>query len=192
MTDERQEGEFLTGSFLVALPGMGDPRFSESVILLSEHSETGAMGFIVNKPLDGIEFSDLAEQLDITASGDLQDVPVLTGGPVERQRGFVLHSPDYAIDAETQEVNSTFSVTAHADILRALASGEGPVNMVLALGYAGWGPGQLEDEIRANAWLVVPSEGTLVFDLPAKVRWTAALTAAGVDPAKLSGLSGSA
>ncbi|MEL6679849.1 MAG: YqgE/AlgH family protein [Pseudomonadota bacterium] len=192
MTDANLEDGFLVGSFLIAMPGMGDPRFSEAVILMSEHSETGAMGFIVNKPLDGIRFADLAEQLDIEPSGELRDVPVLTGGPVERQRGFVLHSPDYLLEAETQPVSTTFSVTAHADILRALATGGGPVKGVLALGYAGWGPGQLEDELRENAWLVAPAEGALVFDLPPDQRWAAAMNAAGIDLAKLSGAGGTA
>ncbi|PZX19565.1 putative transcriptional regulator [Palleronia aestuarii] len=181
----------LTGKLLVAMPGMGDPRFEKSVILLCAHGEDGAMGLIINKPAPDLALGDLLEQLSIPAGEDMSG-PIHFGGPVENARGFVLHSRDYSLDEMTLEVGETFGMTATLDILRHIASGEGPVHSLIALGYAGWGPGQLEEEIVENGWLVTDAISDLVFDADDTGKWIAAIASLGFDPILLSGTAGSA
>ncbi|MDE2913528.1 MAG: YqgE/AlgH family protein [Paracoccaceae bacterium] len=187
-----KEAENLTGRLLVAMPGMLDPRFHRAVICMCAHSENGAMGLIVNMPTREIRFGDLLKQLDIEAPGEHQDMPVHFGGPVEYGRGFVLHSGDYGSSDSTLEVSDRFSMTATLDILQDISKGEGPASCLLALGYSGWGPGQVEKEIRENGWLICEASEDLVFPERHDGVWKAALVRMGIDPAMLSSAGGTA
>jgi len=183
----------LGGKLLIAMPGMSDPRFERSVVYLCAHSDEGAMGLIVNKPLSEISFSDLLDQLEIVRSPESQDIRVHFGGPVEHARGFVLHSGDYRTNRDTTlRVDSEFGMTATLDILEAIAQGDGPAESLLALGYAGWGPGQLEGEILQNGWLTCDAKPGLVFDGADALKWERALRAMGIDPLVLSSAAGRA
>ncbi|KAB7613959.1 YqgE/AlgH family protein [Amylibacter sp. SFDW26] len=182
----------LDGKLLIAMPGMGDARFEKSLIYMCAHSEDGAMGLIINKPASDLQFSDLLEQLDITPSQSFRPIEVHFGGPVEHGRGFVLHSKDYVAEESTLDVNDDFGMTATLDILEDISQGNGPDNCLLALGYAGWGPGQLEDEIRANGWLTCDADAKLVFSEDSETKWTAAIESMGIDPRMLSAEGGSA
>ncbi|MCU0816065.1 MAG: YqgE/AlgH family protein [Cypionkella sp.] len=182
----------LGGKLLVAMPGMGDPRFDRSVILLCAHSDEGAMGLIINKPTPDLSFAGLLEHLDISRAPAGRDIRVHFGGPVERGRGFVLHSDDYPMGASTMPVPGGLRMTATLDILEALARGEGPGSALLALGYSGWGPGQLEGEIARNDWLVCDAAPTLVFAADDGTKWTGALRSMGIDPLTLSASAGRA
>lgn len=182
----------LDGKLLVAMPGMGDPRFEKAVILICAHSEEGAMGLIVNRPAPDLTFASLLEQLSIPRVPHGRDIRVHTGGPVERGRGFVLHSSDYAGGAATMRIEGGYGMTATLDILEALARGDGPARALLALGYSGWGPGQVEDEIKANGWLVVDGSADLVFSADDGGKWAGALKRLGIDPLTLSAAGGRA
>lgn len=182
----------LTGRMLIAMPGMLDPRFRRAVICMCAHSENGAMGLIVNMPTREIRFCDLLKQLDIDCEGDPVDMPVHYGGPVDYGRGFVLHSGDYGSEASTLEVNSQFSMTATVDILQDISAGKGPAFCMLALGYSGWGPGQVEQEIRENGWLICEGSTDLVFQSDHEGIWQAALDKIGIDPRMLSSSGGRA
>jgi putative transcriptional regulator len=188
----RQERErYLTGQFLIAMPAMPDQRFSRSVIYVCAHSTEGAMGLIVNKPLTSITFPDLLEQLEIEPTDRVRDLPVQQGGPVEAGRGFVLHSADFLREG-TMVVDDDVALTATVDILRAIAAGEGPREHLLALGYAGWAPGQLDQEIQANGWLHVPCDHDILFDRKLDSKWERAIAKLGISPAMLSGETGHA
>ena len=180
----------LAGKLLIAMPGMGDPRFEHSVVYLCAHSADGAMGLIVNKPTPELKFAQLLDQLGIPQGDDLRDIRVHFGGPVEHVRGFVLHTGDYGGKGSTMRVDDTFSMTATIDILEALAKGDGPARSLLALGYSGWGPGQLEDEILGNGWLTCDASEDLVFTAPDPRKWEGALRSLGVEPVTLSAASG--
>ena len=182
----------LTGKLLIAMPGMGDPRFDRSVIFMCSHGEDGALGLIVNKPTPAVRFSELLEQLDIDVGPDAASIDVHFGGPVENGRGFVLHSNDYDANSSTLEIGRAFGMTATLDILEDIARGTGPDQAILALGYSGWGPGQLEAEIRENGWLVVDASPALVFAGEDEGKWAAALSSIGVDPLTLSATAGRA
>jgi putative transcriptional regulator len=184
----------LAGQILIAMPGMADPRFEKSVVLICAHSDEGAMGLIVNKPLEELSFSGLLEHLGIPLGPEGRDIRVLFGGPVERGRGFVLHSPDWARGrAEgTMQVPGGLEMTATLDILEALAKGDGPGKALLALGYSGWGPGQLEAEIARNDWLTCEAPEGLVFAPDDGGKWSAALRGMGIDPLTLSAAAGRA
>jgi putative transcriptional regulator len=182
----------LTGKFLVAMPGMGDPRFDRSVILVCAHSDEGAMGLIVNKPVEEVSFTGLLEHLNIPMAPDGRDIRVHFGGPVERGRGFVLHSRDYRGGAATMRIEGGYGMTATLDVLEALARGEGPHRALLALGYSGWGPGQLEAEIARNDWLTAEADPSLVFSEDDPGKWTGALRSMGIDPLTLSASAGRA
>jgi putative transcriptional regulator len=182
---------YFEGQLLVAMPTMPDPRFERSVIYMCAHSEEGAMGIVVNKPLESLSFSDLLEQLEIETESIDQSIRVHFGGPVEGARGFVLHSSDYVHDA-TMIVDDEFALTATVDVLKALAEGDGPRESLLALGYAGWAPGQLDMEIQNNGWLTVPADGELVFRLDNERKWQSAVARLGVDISNLSGEVGHA
>ncbi len=186
------DDDTLTGKLLIAMPGMGDPRFDRSVIFMCSHGEDGALGLIVNKPTPAISFSQLLDQLSIEVGPSARQVEVHFGGPVENGRGFVLHSGDYNANASTLPVGSEFGMTATLDILEDMATGKGPDRAILALGYSGWGPGQLEGEIRDNGWLTVDSTPDLVFDDDDDGKWSAALSSIGVDPLTLSATAGRA
>lgn len=182
----------LSGRLLVAMPGMGDPRFESAVILICAHSEDGAMGIIINKPAPELNFSGLLDHLKIPRSPQGRDIKVHFGGPVERGRGFVLHSPDYPKTDTSMAIKGGLIMTATLDILEALAQGEGPDSVLLALGYAGWGPGQLEQELTRNDWLVTDGGPELIFNADHKGKWSAALKTLGVDPLVLSATAGRA
>lgn len=182
----------LTGHLLIAMPGMPDPRFEHSLVYLCAHSDDGAMGLIVNKPSAEMSFETLVDQLPIENTGNLSDIRVHFGGPVEVGRGFVLHSPDFQSDMTTLQVDETFAMTATLDVLESIAQGTGPAKRLIVLGYAGWGPGQLESEIAANGWLTCPATGELVFDTADPEKWEAALGSLGVSPLMLSSECGRA
>ncbi len=191
-TDSSFSDPYLCGKLLIATPSIGDPRFDRTVILMCDHSEDHAMGIVVNKPAPGLRLPDLYMQLDIETERKAPDRAVLVGGPVERDRGFVLHSAEYEVIGATLPVTDTISMTATRDALEAIASAEPPKRFVLALGYAGWGAGQLEDEIAANAWLVVEPHEALVFGDANDDKWNEALARIGVTPEHLSAMSGRA
>jgi len=182
----------LGGSILIAMPGMGDPRFEKSVILICAHSGEGAMGLIVNKPAPELKFAGLLDQLEIPRAPGGRDIRVHFGGPVERARGFVLHSTDFSAGQATMAVPGGFGMTATLDILQALAQGNGPRSALLALGYAGWGPGQLEAEIGRNDWLTAKATESLIFAADDHGKWSAALKRMGIDPVALSATAGRA
>ncbi|MAE90038.1 MULTISPECIES: YqgE/AlgH family protein [Salipiger] len=190
--DSASEPTDLTGKILIAMPGMGDPRFEHSVIYLCAHSEEGAMGLIVNKPSADVSMAALLEQLSITPSPGLGPRQVHFGGPVEMGRGFVLHSPDYMSGLTTLQVNDGFSMTGTLDVLETIARGDGPANWMAMLGYAGWGPGQLEEELAANGWLVCDATPELVFETADASKWEAALNSMGVSAHLLSAEGGRA
>jgi putative transcriptional regulator len=185
----------LAGQILIAMPSMADPRFERSVVLICAHSDEGAMGLIVNKPLDDLSFAGLLDHLGIPVGPAGRDIRVHFGGPVERGRGFVLHSADWAerrTDGATMTVPGGLEMTATLDILEALARGHGPGKALLALGYSGWGPGQIEAEIARNDWLTGPAPAGVVFDGEDGTKWTAALKGMGIDPLTLSSAAGRA
>jgi putative transcriptional regulator len=183
---------FLEGKLLVAMPGMGDPRFERSVIFVCAHNDEGAMGLIVNKPAHDLEFSDLLDQLDIDLGPESKKIEVHIGGPVEHGRGFVLHSSDYELDDSTMKVTDAYRMTATLEILQDLAEGNGPDCSLLVLGYAGWGPGQLESEFRAHGWVSCDADKEIIFALDDDAKWNAAITSIGIDPMMLSGEGGRA
>jgi putative transcriptional regulator len=182
---------YLDGQLLVAMPIMTDRRFARSVIYMCAHSAEGAMGLIINQRASHISFSELMKQLSImpeTADEveiELEDMDVHVGGPVETQRGFVLHSADYYVADSTLPIDDGVSLTATIDILKAIAGGKGPDRAILALGYAGWRAGQLESEIAANGWLHCPADADLLFDRDLEQKYERALSKIGVDPSHL-------
>ena len=179
----------LSGQLLISMPSMQDPRFEHSVIFVCAHSADGAMGLIVNKPFDAITFPGLLEQLGVSECGGTKRIDVQLGGPVEASRGFVLHSQDYIRDASLV-VDENMALTATLDILRAIANDCGPRYCLLALGYAGWGPGQLDTEILNNGWLNVEADEDLVFGEDLDAKWSQAMSKIGVDPHMLSDNAG--
>jgi putative transcriptional regulator len=181
----------LAGQLLVAMPSMSDPRFERAVIYVCAHGEDGAMGLMINKPVEQITFPEMLEQLGIDNSAVSDQIRVHFGGPVETGRGFVLHSTDYRQDS-SMAVDSAIALTATVDILRDIAGGQGPRRSLLALGYAGWGPGQLDQEIQANGWLHVNPDEQLVFDTDLDEKWQRAIGKLGFDPFSLTGHFGHA
>ena len=185
------DSPYLTGQLLIAMPGMRDERFSRSVIYMCAHTDEGAMGLVLNQIIDSLTFNQLLGQLGIDEAKSRSDVPVHFGGPVESGRGFVLHTSDYKQEA-TLEVDEEIGLTATIDILKAIARGRGPRRSLLALGYAGWGPGQLDSEIRQNGWLQVPADSQIIFDPEHDSKWERAISKLGVDPRMLSDEAGHA
>jgi len=190
---------YLDGQMLIAMPSMRDARFSRTLIYMCAHSFEGAMGIVINQPAPHIDFGDLLVQLDVIPDNKLIELPlragevkVLKGGPVETGRGFVLHSSDFFIENSTLPIDNGICLTATLDILKAIARGQGPESAVLALGYAGWAPGQLESEIHANGWLNCDADPELVFSTRAELKYESALRKIGIDPAKLSSDAGHA
>jgi putative transcriptional regulator len=190
---------FLDGQMLIAMPNMGDHRFSRSVIYVCAHSKDGAMGIVVNQRARSIRFPELLVQLEVIGADETIRLPaqaeaiqVLKGGPVDSGRGFVLHSADFFIDNSTLPIAEGVSLTATVDILRAIARGDGPDQAVLALGYAGWSAGQLEAEILRNGWLSCPADASLIFDADLDAKYPRALGKLGVDLAMLSNQAGHA
>jgi putative transcriptional regulator len=197
--DNSDRRGYLDGRLLIAMPVMGDPRFERSVIYLCAHSSEGAMGIIVNHPAGSIDFPELLVQLDIIKKSEQIKLPenaesmqVLKGGPVDTGRGFVLHSSDFFIENATLRIDDDISLTATVDILKAIARGRGPRHAILALGYAGWAPGQLENEIQGNGWLHCDADADLIFGSDTDEKYGRALRKIGIDPGMLSNEAGHA
>jgi putative transcriptional regulator len=185
------EPGYLTNQLLIAMPAMGDPNFSQTVALICDHGPRGALGLILNKPLE-MRMGEVFAQLDIgIGTGSVADRPVLRGGPMQTDRGFVVHRAGGQWES-TLKVSDAIHVTTSRDILTSIARGEGPGEAVIALGYAGWDSGQLEEEIRANAWLNAPVDSGIIFDLPFESRWRAAARLLGVELSRMSPISGNA
>ncbi len=189
----------LKGQFLIATPDMTDERFAGTVIYLVAHSEDGAMGLVVNQPMPDMHFSDILDEIDMGENADsirispnLLKQDVLRGGPVDSSRGFVLHTSDYFRDGNSYLVEDNICLTATLDVLRAIADGSGPEKSLLALGYCGWGAGQLENELKQNGWLTAPRSNDLLFSVPIAKRYDKALATLGINRANLSPSSGSA
>ncbi len=181
----------LTQHFLIAMPAMVDPHFARTLTLVCEHNERGALGLVINRPTD-LNLHGLLEQIKVpTETATFRGVPVYYGGPVQVDRGFVLHQPLGAWQS-TLAVGTDIGLTTSKDILEAVARGEGPPQILVTLGYAGWAPGQLEHELAQNAWLTVPAQADILFDMPAEERLAAAMHALGVDYASLSDIAGHA
>lgn len=203
MTDDlnisdESEG-YLSGQLLIAMPGTPDSNFERAVVYVCAHSAEGAMGIVINRPAAHLSFVELLQQLEIVAEDKAISVPpglrgmsVFVGGPVETGRGFVLHSADYFVADSTMAIDGRVCLTATIDILRAIAQGAGPHHSLLALGYAGWSPGQLESEIQANGWLTCPADTELVFDPRIDEKYTLALDRMGIDPSFLVNQAGNA
>jgi putative transcriptional regulator len=190
---------YLDGQMLIAMPTMRDERFARSLIYICAHSSEGAMGIVVNQPAVNIKFPDLLVQLDVIPAAELIQLPrkagtvkVLKGGPVETGRGFVLHSADFFIENSTLPIDNGICLTATLDILKAIAHGNGPQSAVLALGYAGWAPGQLENEITENGWLNCEADAELIFGTDADSKYEAAMRKIGIDLGMLSSEAGHA
>ena len=181
----------LTNQFLIAMPTLADPNFHRTVTYMCAHSDEGAMGIVINRPTE-LKLADVLDQMSIPLSDDtVSDMPVLQGGPVCRERGFVLHQPAGEWDS-TLRVSDEIGIATSRDILSEIAEGRGPEHSLIALGYAGWGAGQLEQEVLDNAWLSGPISNTILFDLPYEERWASAARLLGVDPERLSGQVGHA
>ena len=184
---------YLAGSLLVAMPGIGDPRFERAVILLCEHDQAHAMGLTVNRPVEGLTIADLLTRLGVEAGPEAPEALVLMGGPVEPERGFVLHTGDQGRGAGSVDVGGDILLTASREILRSLAGKEQrPRRAVMAVGYAGWDAGQLEREIRENVWLTCEADEDLLFDDDHEHKWSRALAKIGVSPQNLSAQPGRA
>ena len=189
--DETGPRDSLTGQLLIAMPAMPDPRFAHSVIFMCMHDERGAMGIIVNQVVDGLEFEKLLEQVGIKDTPPKRRIAIHVGGPVETGRGFVLHSNDYKLDS-TLDVDGGIRLTQSVEVLKEISRGGGPRQCLLALGYAGWGPGQLEREIKQNGWLNVAADEELIFGAAIDDKWRRALAKMGIDPTMLSSSAGRA
>lgn len=188
-TDDRRLEGYIEGRVLIAMPTLEDPNFARTVIYVCSHSEEGAMGLIINQPMVEPSFRELLQQLELIPETNAIELPqqverlsVCFGGPVDTGRGFVLHSPDYRSESSTQELANGICLTATLDILKAIASGRGPNKAMLALGYAGWSAGQIEQELQDNAWLVTEADNTLLFDIPPDEKYTYALHSLGIAP----------
>ena len=191
MSTKRRLPTFYTGHLLVAMPQMEDSRFERSVIYMCAHNAEGAMGIVVNRLIGSLSYTELLKQLGFEGSGAQDSRKVHFGGPVETSRGFVLHTTD-KLEEGSLLVDDDVALTSTTDILRSIVSGQGPNQSILALGYAGWGPGQLDQELQANSWLHVPADKTLIFDDELESKWTRAIAKIGVDLGMLSGEAGHA
>ncbi len=196
LKNKRERG-FLDGQFLIAMPGMADANFARTVVYICAHSEDGAMGFVINRPQQ-LSFSDVLLHLDLVGEdevirlpGSTLDFPIRCGGPVESGRGFVLHSDDYMSESSIP-VSDDISLTATLDIVRAISRGAGPQRGLMMLGYAGWGAGQIENEIGNNGWLTCPAQEELIFDTNLDSKYERALGLMGITPAMLSAEAGHA
>lgn len=182
----------LIGKTLIAMPGIGDPRFNRSIVLICAHTDEYAMGLVLNKPIDDLTLPQLLTQLGVEQDIQLPEAFVLDGGPVGTDRGFVVHSSDYFSDGTTLDVTDDLCMTATRDILKAMASGGAPERAALTLGYSGWGAGQLEMELAENAWITAPSNQEIVFSSEHSRKWDRSLELLGIDPAHLHAGGGSA
>lgn len=188
-TTDKSHGS-LRNHFLIAMPGLQDPLFNQSLTYICDHSAEGAMGLLINRPMD-ILLSDVFEQMDIVYKAESGRLPILAGGPVSTERGFVLHQTGGQWQS-TIEVGPDISLTASRDIVSALATGTGPGNALFVLGYAGWGAGQLEEEILQNSWLTIPADSDIIFNTPVEQRWVRAAQRLGVDINLIASVAGHA
>jgi putative transcriptional regulator len=188
---ELKARDYKAGKLLVAMPGTEDPRFARTIIYICAHSPEGAMGLVINKSLESMKLSDLLKQLNIDPSKVDPRAKIHFGGPVDTGLGFILHSNDWRHES-TMAVDNDIALTATVDILQAIANGTGPRKALMALGYAGWGPGQLDEEIKNNGWMVVDSDDSLIFDRDLSTKWLRAMNKIGVNPAHLSSSAGHA
>lgn len=191
MSPRLQSSGYLAGQMLIAMPQMRDSRFARSVVYVCAHSAEGAMGLVVNRLFDQLSFTDLLEQLGIPTTPQCAEIRIHFGGPVDAGRGFVLHSTDYMAES-TLVVDEEVALTATVDVLRAISEGTGPLRSLLALGYAGWSPGQLDQEILENVWLNVPADPDLLFGNELDHKWERAIGKLGIDFGMLSGDAGHA
>lgn len=186
MTEAMQnQADWLTGQLLIAMPAMRDPRFIQSVIFICAHNPDGAMGVVLNRPVKAPKFPELLQQLGVEPNPPMRQLAIGTGGPVDDKRGFVLHSPDWTADGSL-EIDDLHVLSANLDILRAVAAGGGPEKARLVLGYAGWGAGQLDEEMMQNSWLNVPADESIIYDTDYATKWQRALAKLHIDPAQLS------
>ncbi|HWS76040.1 MAG TPA: YqgE/AlgH family protein [Quisquiliibacterium sp.] len=184
-----EQASNLKNHFLVAMPGMADPNFGGSVVYIADHSDKGALGLLINRPMD-LDLNALFERIDLSLQdASIGDSPVFYGGPVQTDRGFVLHRP-VGSWSSTLQVTDEVALTSSKDVLEAVAAGGGPRQLLVTLGYSGWGPGQLEEEIARNAWLTAPADAGLLFDVPVDQRLSRAFGLLGIDPAFLSSEAG--
>jgi putative transcriptional regulator len=190
-SDDKKPTSYLSGQFLIAMPTMRDPRFARTVIYMCAHNADGAMGLVVNRLIGSLSYAELLKQLGFEGATNTDDRKVHFGGPVETSRGFVLHSAD-KLEEGSLLVDDEVALTSTTDILRSIVSGSGPRRSLLALGYAGWGPGQLDAELQANSWLHVSADTDLLFDPDLESKWTRAIAKIGVDLGMLSGEAGHA
>ncbi len=181
---------FLTGQFLLAMPGIGDPRFERAIIAVCAHDQDGALGIGIGETIEGLTLHDLLEQFEIEP-GEAPDMPVHFGGPVEPRRGFVLHSPDWG-GQDTIDVGGRWALSGTIDVLRAIAEGNGPSKWLVALGYAGWGEGQLDAEMARHGWFSTDGNPDLIYDVETDERWESSFVAAGIDPRLLASGAGTA
>lgn len=192
---QAKDNRYLAGKLLLAMPNMGDPRFHRAVIFMLSHNQNGAMGLVVNHTLPGVAFSELIDQLkiesDIKVDFKKLGLPVMSGGPVEAARGFLLHSLDFR-RKETVSIDEGYGITGTVEALKDIAGGKGPDHLLFILGYAGWTAGQLDREIQENAWLVVDPDPAIIFHDKPEEKWQMAIKRLGVDPGMLSGAAGSA
>jgi putative transcriptional regulator len=191
LADLSGEASSLAGQVLIAMPGLPDPEFSHSVVYLCAHTADGAMGIVVNRPLAAPSFADLLVQLDVAPTPPAREINLCKGGPVDNSRGFVLHTTDWTGDGSLK-VDADVALTASLDILKALARGDGPREGILALGYANWGPGQLDEEIKKNSWLNTHPDMDLLFGTDHERKWSRAMAKLRIDPAMLSNTAGRA
>ena len=193
--DINKDESYLAGKLLLAMPGMGDTRFYKSVIYICAHDAEGAMGLVINHPLESVAFDELLEELKITTDIEVDlnalKIPVMRGGPVEGARGFLLHSNDFK-KPDTVIVDEEIYVTGTLDALKDVAQGAGPAQRIFVLGYAGWTAGQLDQELQQNAWLIVDADPDLIFEGTAETKWERAVRKLGIDPSMLSASGGSA
>lgn len=189
--NDHNESRYLTGRLLIAMPQMGDTRFHKAVIFICAHDANGAMGLVINHTLPGLELSTLLSQLDIPGVTYGADVPVMSGGPVETARGFILHAGSFN-QIESLKIEQDIYVTGTIDALKAIAQGRGPDKLMFILGYAGWSAGQLDYEMQQNAWLVTDADADLIFSEDPDDRWERAIRKIGINPAMLSGDAGRA
>ncbi len=187
MTDAR----YLSGRMLLSMPGIGDPRFERAVIAMCLHDDDGALGVLINKPHGDLTLKTMLAQLDIEVPDAIADTPVYAGGPVEPGRGFVLHSLDFCGQG-TVSIGDKWAMTSTLDVLRAIADGSGPKHWLVALGYAGWGAGQLEQELTRHGWMEMAGDAAMIFDVPSAQRWPRAYAGMGIDVSHLSSEAGSA
>ncbi len=193
--EDKAKSPYLFGKLLIAMPGLGDPRFYRAVIFLCSHDQSGAMGLVINQVLPGMEFSSLLDQSKIASNIKVEmkniSAPVFSGGPVESSRGFLLHSADFR-QKDTVTIDKNYGITGTLEALAEVAKGKGPEHLLFLLGYAGWGAGQLENEIQDNAWLVADPDPAIIFESAPDDKWTRAVEKLGVDPGMLSVQAGRA